>query len=177
MQVGEAMQVHSGGVLQATPHCVRAPNPPTTALLNATPNSSTTNTNTTTTNTNTTTNTTTTTNTATNTNTNTTTGLSRCTFAVFMQPKWDEPLDLPPGGAAAEAGAGVDDHAGGVLGAAAEPSGAGGVHDAGAAAGRVSHNTGPEVGSLVKGGAGVAQWSPGITFGEFSERTFAAYYK
>ena len=80
-QVGEAAQVQSGGLLRATPHCVRAPAGGRAA------------------------------------------GASRNTFAVFMQPRWDEGM-------------------GGVGGA--DP--------------------------------GVAQWTPGQTFGEFSERRFAAYY-
>lgn len=51
-QMGETMQIHSGGMVVATPHCVKA------ALRE---------------------------------------GLSRNTFALFMQPNWDEPIDLPPG--------------------------------------------------------------------------------
>ncbi|KAK9830192.1 hypothetical protein WJX72_010222 [[Myrmecia] bisecta] len=53
-QMGEAMQVPSGGLLRATPHYVQAPT--SAAAL----------------------------------------GVSRNTFAVFMQPRWDEPMDLPP---------------------------------------------------------------------------------
>eukprot|EP00029_Vermamoeba_vermiformis_P002528 TRINITY_DN12905_c0_g1_i1.p1 TRINITY_DN12905_c0_g1~~TRINITY_DN12905_c0_g1_i1.p1 ORF type:complete len:384 (+),score=113.56 TRINITY_DN12905_c0_g1_i1:40-1152(+) len=54
-QIGETAQVHSGGVLQATPHCVRA-----AATENAV-------------------------------------GVSRETFAVFMEPQWDEPMNIPEG--------------------------------------------------------------------------------
>lgn len=54
-QMGQAMQVHSGGLLVATPHCVRAAHG-AGAL-----------------------------------------GVARSTFALFMQPHWDEPMDLPPG--------------------------------------------------------------------------------
>lgn len=54
-QMGEAMQIHSGGFLQATPHCVKAPRPQLSA------------------------------------------GISRNTLAVFMQPRWDSPMDPPPG--------------------------------------------------------------------------------
>eukprot|EP00899_Mesostigma_viride_P009496 jgi/Mesvir1/18548/Mv17066-RA.1 len=52
-QVGEAMQVHSGGLLQATPHYVAAPKGAAAARI------------------------------------------SRNTFAVFMQPQWDEPMEPP----------------------------------------------------------------------------------
>ncbi len=55
-QVGEAMQVHSGGLLRATPHYVR------TASSNGS------------------------------------LGISRSTFAVFMQPDMFQPLDAPLGG-------------------------------------------------------------------------------
>eukprot|EP00887_Chlorella_sp_A99_P004815 scaffold4.g4815.t1 len=79
-----AYQVQSGGLLQATPHCVVAPRPDRAA------------------------------------------GVSRNTFAVFMQPRWDQAMALPEGADAAA--------------------------------------------------AGVGQWRPGISFGEFSERTFQAYY-
>jgi len=51
-QIGETAQVHSGGVVQATPHAVRGVNR---------------------------------------------LGVSRETFAVFMEPGWDEPMDPPPG--------------------------------------------------------------------------------
>ncbi|KAL4437794.1 hypothetical protein ABPG77_005706 [Micractinium sp. CCAP 211/92] len=63
-QVGEAMQIHSGGLLRGTPHCVVAPRPELSA------------------------------------------GISRETFAVFMQPKWDTPLDAPPGVAPEDVGIG-----------------------------------------------------------------------
>lgn len=53
-------------------------------------------------------------------------GVSRQTFAVFMQPRWDEAMEIPAG---------------------ADPS-----------------------------CAGVGQWRPGLTFGQFSERTVAGYY-
>lgn len=77
-------QVHSGGLLRGTPHCVVAPR----AALSM--------------------------------------GVSRETFAVFMQPSPSVPLDAPTGVA-------------------------------------------PEA-------VGIGQWRPGQTFGEFSERTFDAYY-
>ncbi|MEW5311825.1 MAG: hypothetical protein WDW38_003510 [Sanguina aurantia] len=63
-QVGEALQVHSGGLLRATPHCVRAACGAAAA------------------------------------------GISRNTFAVFMQPGSQEPLDLPAGVSAAEVAVG-----------------------------------------------------------------------
>jgi isopenicillin N synthase-like dioxygenase len=53
--MGEATQIHSGGLLRATPHCVRGISGPSAS------------------------------------------GVSRATLAVFMQPQWDEPMDLPPG--------------------------------------------------------------------------------
>ena len=49
-QIGETAQIHSGGILQATPHAVRGSSAP---------------------------------------------GVSRQTFAVFMQPNWDEPVQCP----------------------------------------------------------------------------------
>ena len=52
-QIGECMQIHSGGLLLATPHSVRAASTP---------------------------------------------GVSRATFACFMQPNIDHPMALPPGG-------------------------------------------------------------------------------
>jgi isopenicillin N synthase-like dioxygenase len=54
-QMGEATQIHSGGLLRATPHCVRGISGPSASRV------------------------------------------SRATLAVFMQPQWDEPMDLPPG--------------------------------------------------------------------------------
>ena len=54
-QVGEALQVHSGGLLRATPHYVRVAAGPAAA------------------------------------------GVTRNTFAVFMQPDVDEPMEPPPG--------------------------------------------------------------------------------
>jgi isopenicillin N synthase-like dioxygenase len=51
-QIGETAQIHSGGILQATPHAVRASSTP---------------------------------------------GISRETFAVFMEPMWDEPMCCPDG--------------------------------------------------------------------------------
>lgn len=53
-QLGETSQIHSGGLLKATPHYVKSPNP---ELMH---------------------------------------GIARNTFAVFMQPEWSEPLDVPP---------------------------------------------------------------------------------
>lgn len=49
-QIGETAQVHSGGLLQATPHAVRGAGLP---------------------------------------------NVSRESFAVFMEPNWDEPMDFP----------------------------------------------------------------------------------
>lgn len=63
-QIGESTQIHSGGALQATPHCVRAAAGPKTA------------------------------------------GVSRSTFALFMQPMLEEPMDTPPGASRADATAG-----------------------------------------------------------------------
>ena len=51
-QIGETAQVHSGGILQATPHAVRGSSDPS---------------------------------------------VSRETFAVFMEPNWDEMMDIPAG--------------------------------------------------------------------------------
>lgn len=53
-QMGQATQVTSGGLLRATPHCVRAAGGPAAA------------------------------------------GIARNTFAVFLQPQWDAPMDAPP---------------------------------------------------------------------------------
>jgi len=55
-QMGDTQQIHSCGVLQATPHCVMA---------GAVPN------------------------------------ISRETFAVFMEPEWSEPMNIPEGSAPA----------------------------------------------------------------------------
>jgi len=52
-QIGESAQIHSGGLLQATPHCVRG----ATGVDSV--------------------------------------GISRETFAVFMEPEWDEAMDSP----------------------------------------------------------------------------------
>jgi len=54
-QIGETAQIHSGGLLQATPHCVRG----ATGAQSV--------------------------------------GISRETFAVFMEPEWAEPMDAPAG--------------------------------------------------------------------------------
>jgi len=54
-QMGESSQIHSGGLLMATPHCVRAACGPAAA------------------------------------------GVSRDTFAVFLQPHYEAPMDCPPG--------------------------------------------------------------------------------
>eukprot|EP00941_MAST-03F_sp_MAST-3F-sp1_P005630 g5630.t1 len=51
-QIGETAQIHSGGLLQATPHAVRGPG---------------------------------------------VCGISRESFAVFMEPEWDEPMQVPQG--------------------------------------------------------------------------------
>ena len=51
-QIGETAQIHSGGVLQATPHAVRGSSDPS---------------------------------------------ICRDTFAVFMEPNWDENMDVPEG--------------------------------------------------------------------------------
>jgi isopenicillin N synthase-like dioxygenase len=53
-QMGEATQIHTGGLLVATPHCVRAARAP---------------------------------------------GVSRSTFAVFLQPSYDCPMEAPGCGA------------------------------------------------------------------------------
>ena len=83
-QIGEATQVHSGGLLRATPHSVQAPRPELAR------------------------------------------GVTRNTFAVFMQPHWDCPMHMPDWAIAEQ--------------------------------------------------VAVGQWAPGLTFGEFSERTLAANY-
>jgi len=54
-QIGETAQIHSGGFLQATPHCVRGAEGPQAY------------------------------------------GVSRETFAVFMEPMWMEKMDVPNG--------------------------------------------------------------------------------
>jgi isopenicillin N synthase-like dioxygenase len=54
-QIGETAQIHSGGLLQATPHAVRGAQGPDAA------------------------------------------GVSRETMAVFMEPMWDEPMNIPNG--------------------------------------------------------------------------------
>ena len=51
-QIGETAQIHSAGLLQATPHSVRASSVP---------------------------------------------GVSRATYAVFMEPEWGEPMTVPEG--------------------------------------------------------------------------------
>lgn len=51
-QLGESAQIHSGGLLQATPHAVRGPKQ---------------------------------------------TGMNRSTLAIFMEPDWDEPMQIPAG--------------------------------------------------------------------------------
>ncbi|KAL4853898.1 hypothetical protein ACK3TF_005139 [Chlorella vulgaris] len=63
-QIGEAMQIQSGGLLRGTPHCVVAPRQDLSA------------------------------------------GVSRNTFAVFMQPRWDCPVDLPAGARLEDVGIG-----------------------------------------------------------------------
>jgi len=55
-QMGETHQIHSGGILQATPHCVMSSD-----------------------------------------GTGKSAGVSRETFAVFMEPGWDEPMTVPDG--------------------------------------------------------------------------------
>jgi isopenicillin N synthase-like dioxygenase len=57
-QIGETAQIHSGGLLQATPHAVRGAETP---------------------------------------------GVTRETFAVFMEPNWDGDMAVPPGRSAAQA--------------------------------------------------------------------------
>ena len=54
-QMGETEQIHSGGILRATPHCVRAARGPKAV------------------------------------------GVSRETLAVFMEPMWGEPMNIPKG--------------------------------------------------------------------------------
>ena len=81
-QLGQSIQIESGGTLMATPHYVRAPRGAA--------------------------------------------GVSRSTFAVFMQPSWDRVLAGPPGVPPERCRAGP--------------------------------------------------WEPGMTFGEFAEKTFGGYY-
>jgi isopenicillin N synthase-like dioxygenase len=59
-QMGQATQVHSGGLLRATPHCVRAAAGAAAA------------------------------------------GVARNAFAVFLQPQWDAPMDVPASADASE---------------------------------------------------------------------------
>ncbi|CAL5228686.1 g11861 [Coccomyxa viridis] len=63
-QMGEAMQIHSGGLLRATMHCVKGAAGPAAAEV------------------------------------------TRHSFALFMQPRWDQPMDLPPGTASSQMGVG-----------------------------------------------------------------------
>lgn len=99
-QMGEASQLLSGGLLVATPHCVRGARGAAAA------------------------------------------GVARNTLALFMQPNWDVPM-APPGGMG-------------------DGSGAGGGGDAGQAAAAAA--------------AGVPQWRPGQTFGDFAAATVAEHY-
>jgi isopenicillin N synthase-like dioxygenase len=57
-QIGETACIHSGGLLQATPHCVRASTDPDDEVSAS---------------------------------------LTRCTFAVFMEPEWHYPMSPPAG--------------------------------------------------------------------------------
>lgn len=132
-QVGEAMQIHSGGTLLATPHAVAAPRP---ALSG---------------------------------------GISRNTLAVFMQPRW-------VGGRGGRGGVGgwgaVCEPACPIL-APASPAAPGSCrlrqHRNAAACRRwdVVMDAPPGVDASK---IGVGQWQPGVTFGEFSGRTLAAYH-
>ncbi|CAK0782425.1 hypothetical protein CVIRNUC_005681 [Coccomyxa viridis] len=63
-QMGEAMQIHSGGLLQATMHCVKGAAGPAAV------------------------------------------DVTRHSFAVFMQPRWDQPMEIPSGAEAAKVGVG-----------------------------------------------------------------------
>ncbi|CAN0169044.1 unnamed protein product, partial [Phaeothamnion confervicola] len=107
-QIGEAAQIHTGGLLAATPHAVRGPRVPR---------------------------------------------VSRESFAVFMEPMWDEEAvardsdaDAAGGSTAAEAGCAA---AKGRQNAVLLPAGMTPLAD---------------------------RWSPGISFGEFTRRTLQSYY-
>ena len=112
VQAGEAAQVFSGGAIVATPHCVRGVGCGGAKKSKKSKGSSAGN-----------------------------SGVSRATFALFMQPRWDAPLEPCHQTAAAGGGSLLPPFA---------------------------HS--PE-------SVGVARWRPGDTFGDFTERTFDAYYK
>ena len=115
MQAGEAAQVFSGGAIVATPHCVRGVGGAKKKSKGASGGGS-----------------------------GSGSGeVSRATFALFMQPRWDAPLEPCHAG---RGGGGEED------GSLPLPA----------------HS--PE-------SVGVARWRPGDTFGDFTERTFDAYYK
>eukprot|EP00744_Colponema_vietnamica_P007069 GILI01010209.1.p2 GENE.GILI01010209.1~~GILI01010209.1.p2 ORF type:complete len:402 (-),score=108.60 GILI01010209.1:234-1439(-) len=71
-QIGESAQIHSGGILRATPHCVRAAEGPAAV------------------------------------------GISRNTYAVFMQPTWNESMNVPAGVNPSKAHTGANDLPAGV---------------------------------------------------------------
>jgi hypothetical protein len=98
-QIGETAQILSGGILQATPHAVRATEATQTAAAAAAPPPPTTTTTTTTESTNIAES-----STSGMCNTTPTRGstqrrirISRETFAVFMEPMWDYPMKVPGG--------------------------------------------------------------------------------
>jgi isopenicillin N synthase-like dioxygenase len=93
-QIGETSQIHTGGILQATPHAVRG-----------------------------------------------TSGASRQTYAQFMEPEFDFPMTIPSGRTVADA---QDAQALQSLPATVKPL--------------------------------KARWRDGMTFGEFSDATFAAFH-
>ena len=98
-QIGETSQIHTGGVLQATPHAVRGAEGAGAV------------------------------------------GISRDTFAVFMEPEYDGALELPAGKSVADVQSGE--------------------------AVRWLPKTVKTLGS---------RWVEGMDFGEFSEKTFEAFY-
>jgi len=104
-QIGETAQVHTGGILQATPHAVRGSNVP---------------------------------------------GVSRETFAVFMEPNWSEPMvcpaDIDPTSAQSQSSA------------ANLPKGV------------------PPLALRWQASNGTEEGKPVQTFGEFSEATHKFYY-
>ncbi|GAB5033508.1 Hypothetical protein NocV09_01400420 [Nannochloropsis oceanica] len=112
-QIGETAQIHSGGLLRATPHAVKGST------------------------------------------TRTKKGLSRETFAVFMEPEMHEPMTMPEGRT-------VDD----VCKKQGIMESDGGKECEGREGGRV----GVSVPSLA------SRWDPSIDFAEFTSRTLKSYY-
>eukprot|EP00624_Nannochloropsis_granulata_P002611 evm.model.NODE_23125_length_7385_cov_31.993635.3 len=112
-QIGETAQIHSGGLLRATPHAVKGST------------------------------------------TKTRKGLSRETFAVFMEPEMHEPMTIPEGRT-------VDD--------VCTKQGLMGSEDGKECEGRGGLRVGVGVPSLE------SRWDPSMDFAEFTSRTLKSYY-